>query len=324
MNHDHFMHRCIELAQKGRGLVGINPLVGSVLVRDGQIIAEGFYEGADHAERVLIKNCDQTIQQTDRLYVNLEPCCHTGNTPPCTDLIIESGIKHVVIGMMDPDERVSGQGIHQLIDSGVQVTGPVLRAECERLNRGYISLRTNNRPYITLKRAQTREGKVANDDGSKLCITSREQNEWSHTYLRSTHDAILVGVQTVIVDDPQLNIRIKNCELGIMNQPYKIILDPDLRIPRNAKLIDSNTIIIVNEEIRKSRNQEIKTIEERGASVISIPIVDNHFDWDALWKQFSIFNLQSSISSILVEGGPKTWESFKKYGLADEEVVLVG
>jgi len=309
MNYEPFIHRCLELAKQGRGLVGSNPLVGSVLVRDNQIIAEGFYRGrgSDHAEVDMIKNCEQDILPTDGLYVNLEPCCHTGKTPPCTEAIIKSGIKNVIFGMSDPDSRVAGQGIHQLIDDGIKVTGPVLRAQCERLNRGYISLRTQGRPYITLKRAQTREGLVANIDGTKLCITSQEQNEWSHMHLRSTHDAILVGVQTVITDDPLLMNRVGEY------QPVKIILDPDLRIPRVAKLIDSNTIIITKEKVEPIGD----------AQVIKVPMINNHFDWDTLWKSLTTDHRQP-ITSILVEGGPKTWDAFKKAGLIDEEVILIG
>ena len=308
MNNQVAMHRCLELAAQGRGLVGSNPLVGSVLVRDGNIIAEGYYRGVgfDHAEVDMIKNCDQLIKPTDGLYVNLEPCCHTGNTPPCTDRIIESGIKRVIIGMQDPDPRVSGEGIAKLRSAGVEVTGPVLRAQCERLNRGYISLRTNNRPYITLKRAQTFEGNVANADGSTLSITSQNQNKWSHANLRATHDAILVGVQTVIADDPQLTNRISTY------QPIKIILDPDLRIPRDAKLIDNRTIIITQKDAEPIGD----------AKVITVPIIDNHFDWDVLWNQFSTFHFP--LSTILVEGGPKTWDAFWKASLVDEEVILIG
>ncbi len=308
MNNQVAMHRCLELAAQGRGLVGGNPLVGSVLVRDGSIIAEGHYRGVgtDHAEVDMIKNCDQLIKPTDGLYVNLEPCCHTGNTPPCTDRIIESGIKRVIIGMQDPDPRVSGEGIAKLRSAGVEVTGPVLRAQCERLNRGYISLRTNNRPYITLKRAQTFEGNVANADGSTLSITSQNQNKWSHANLRATHDAILVGVQTVIADDPQLTNRISTY------QPIKIILDPDLRIPRDAKLIDNRTIIITQKDAEPIGD----------AKVITVPIIDNHFDWDVLWNQFSTFHFP--LSTILVEGGPKTWDAFWKASLVDEEVILIG
>lgn len=320
VSHEYFMHRCLELAEKGRGLVGTNPLVGCVLVRTGEIIAEGYYRGpgTDHAERDLFKNFDQEIQPDDQLYVNLEPCCHQGKTPPCTSLLIEKEIKHVVVGMQDPDERVAGKGIEQLRAAGMRVTGPVLRERCERLNRGYISLRTKNRPYITLKRAQTREGLVANNDGTKLCITSDAQNAWAHTHLRTTCDAILVGVQTVITDDPQLTIRLRaDRSLGeglntkidhTFSQPYKVILDPNLRIPQDAKLIDSRTVIVTTSQGQVG-----------DAVMVRMPNSDT-FDWNMLWE--ACMNI--GISSILVEGGPKTWKTFEEAGFVDEEVILVG
>lgn len=293
----------------------MNPLVGAVLVRDGSVVSEGWYRGvgSDHAEVDMIKKLDQVFQPTDRLYVNLEPCNHTGKTPPCTEAIIKAGITHVVIGMVDPDERVAGQGIAALRAAGVTVTGPVCRAECERLNRGYVSLRTKGRPYITLKRAQTREGSIANPDGSKLCITSQEQNTWSHTYLRTTHDAILVGVQTVITDDPLLSIRhTKNT-----NQPCRIILDPHLRTPLDAKVVREGTII-VRDDAEESKERQLR---QKGAEVLSVPMVNNHFDWDELWSHLPTTHYPPS--SILVEGGPKTWAAFEQAGLVDEYVTLV-
>ena len=310
MNHEDFMHHCISLAQKGRGLVGTNPLVGSVLVRNGMVIAEGVYmgKGTPHAERQLLENIDQKISTEDILYVNLEPCCHVGDTPPCTDIIIESGIQTVVIGMKDPDSRVAGLGTQALRDAGVTVIGPVLPERCRRLNKGFISLRENSRPYITLKRAQTPQGVTANTDGTKLCITSDEQNIWSHTHLRTTHDAILVGVQTIIVDDPELTIRLNKGIKKSFPQPLSIILDPDFRIPRDAKVLRKGTIVITTKEPE----------ECSGATVIQIPLHDGTFDVKNLWSQLP------PISSVLVEGGQKTWNTFKKAGIVDEEVVLVG
>lgn len=304
-----FMHHCMHLAVQARGKTGTNPLVGAVLVRDGEIIAEGYYggPGTEHAEALLIKNCAHKIQPSDVLFVNLEPCCHHGKTPPCTEAIINAGIKHVVYGMEDPDERVAGKGIQALREAGVTVEGPVLRAECERLNRGYVSLRKHGRPYITLKKAQTTEGKVANDDGSRMCITSEEQNAWSHEYLRAKHDAILVGVGTVIADNPQLTIRNTKYEIPNTNQPLRIILDPDLRTPVDAKVAKDGSVIVVREGIE---------VPDRAEEIIAVPMVENHFDWNALWGALDV-------SSILVEGGPKTWTQFKEASLYDEEITLV-
>jgi diaminohydroxyphosphoribosylaminopyrimidine deaminase/5-amino-6-(5-phosphoribosylamino)uracil reductase len=310
MNHEHFMHHCIILAQKGRGLVGINPLVGSVLVRDKKIIAEGAYmgKGTAHAERALLESFDGDIQPSDILYVNLEPCCHQGDTPPCTDIVIESGVQTVVIGMKDTDSRVAGLGTQALREAGVTVIGPVIPELCRRLNKGFVSLRENSRPYITLKRAQTKQGVTANTDGTKLCITSDKQNIWSHTHLRKTHDAILVGVQTIIVDDPELTIRLNKNIGKSFPQPLTIILDPDFRIPRDAKVLREGTIVITTKEPE----------ECNGATVLQVPLHDGTFDVKNLWSQLP------PISSVLVEGGQKTWDAFVDAGIVDEEVVLVG
>lgn len=315
------MHHCLALAQKGRGLVGINPLVGSVLVRENKIIAEGYYRGLGtcHAERELINNFDQEIQQEDTLYVNLEPCCHHGNTPPCTDIIIERGIKHVVIGMVDPDSRVAGKGIAALQKAGITVEGPVCRAECERLNRGYVSLRNNGRPYITLKKAQTIDGRVANADGSTLCITSDVQNTWSHTHLRKTHDAILVGVQTVMTDNPQLTIRHTGYDIPDTNQPICIILDPNVRIPKDANVVREGTVVV--KDANESNNTKEERLREKGVEVIALPRSNNQFNLHALWNALS--TIDSPISTILVEGGPTTWNAFKSAGCFDEEIILI-
>jgi len=304
------MQQCIDLATKGRGLVGSNPLVGSVLVRNDEIIAEGVYmgKGTPHAERSLLESFDGGIQSSDILYVNLEPCCHHGDTPPCIDVIISSGIKTVVVGMKDPDTRVTGKGIKALRDVGITVVGPVLPELCRRLNKGFVSRRENNRPYITLKRAQTKQGVTANTDGTKLCITSDDQNTWSHTHLRTTHDAILVGVQTVITDDPELTIRLNKGIGKSFPQPLVIILDPDFRIPQDAKVCREGTVIVTAKE----------SVECHGATVLCVPLIDGAFDFASLWNNLP------AVSSILVEGGEKTWDAFKKANIVDEEVILVG
>jgi len=324
------MQQCIDLATKGRGYVGSNPLVGSILVRDGRIIAEGVYmgKGTPHAERQLleqlnVKTSRRDVSPEDILYVNLEPCCHHGDTPPCIDIIIRSGIKTVVVGMKDPDVRVSGNGIQALRDTGIRVVGPVMPELCRRLNKGFVSLRERGRPYITLKRAQTAQGVTANTDGTKLCITSDEQNTWSHTHLRTTHDAILVGVQTVITDNPLLTIR--NTKYEILNsthQPWRIVLDPDLRIPTDARVVGERCVVIRgSKNTQDSHESKERILKQKGAYIISVPAVNNHFDWDVLWESLSTFPFQ--LSTLLVEGGEKTWNAFKSAGFVDEEVILV-
>jgi len=354
-----FIHRCLTLAEQGRGAVGTNPLVGAVLVREGKIIAEAFHEGFGkaHAERRLLENFDQKISSDDVLYVNLEPCCHQGKTPACTDIIREKGIKHVVFGMVDPDSHVSGKGIACLLKAGIRVSGPVERAQCEWLNRGFVSLRTKGRPWVTIRSARTKDGAIARPDGSPLKITSEEQDRWTHTWLRGRHDAILAGVQTIIADDPLLTARLRpSLPLGAsdgqvrfgleLSSPLRVILDPHFRIPPASRVVNGTlsvgTMVIVGSG---SDPAKLKVLRKRGVRVEEVPLRDGHFDLPSLWKALTRPTIQSparpvagsdgfgqatssgdfhGIASILIEGGAKTWQSFREAGVIDEEVVLAG
>ncbi|HRH93307.1 MAG TPA: deaminase, partial [Candidatus Peribacteria bacterium] len=195
MNHAECMRRCLELAERGRCLVGNGAMVGAVLVRDGQVIAEGFHEafGKPHAERQLLEKFEQKIYSTDTLYVNLEPCVahKSKKNPPCCDIIVERGIKRVVYGMRDPDPRVAGKGIAFLRKAGVEVVGPVLLEECMRFNRGFVSVRTKGRPWIVMQQARTPAGQFAAPDGGFLKIATKEQDTWTHSQLRAKNDAVL-------------------------------------------------------------------------------------------------------------------------------------
>ncbi len=324
MNHADAMHRCLELAALGRKSVGNGALVGAVLVRDGKIIAEGYHRafGEAHAERALLESFTDPIEPDDVLYVNLEPCCHHGKTPPCTDSIIERGIKHVVYGMSDPDSRVAGQGIAALSEAGISAEGPVLRAECEWLNRGFISVRTKQRPWITLKSAMTHDGRTANADGSRLLITSKEQDVWSHTFLRARHDAILVGVQTVINDNPTLDARLSDHS---DYHPWRIILDPQGRIPHDAKVVSddhaSSTIIIVDPTAEKN----VELLQKNGVHVFEVSVKDGAFVWEELWKVLLASDgYFQGVTSLLVEGGKKTWSTFNEADFFDIRVELTG
>lgn len=363
--HAPFIRRCLSLAENGRGLTGINPMVGAVLLRDGKIIAEGFHSGfgLPHAECQLLEKFEQKIRSTDILYVNLEPCCHKDKkTPPCAQLIAEKGIKTVVFGMIDPNPEVAGKGIAFLRSHQVDVIGPVLPDECARLNRGFVSLMTQGRPWITLKSAQTADGRYANPDGSPLKITSEEQDRWAHEYLRARHDAILVGIGTVMADDPLLTLRLhphplplprvrpgrtaEGGEYGRM--PYRIIFDPHFKIPLTSKVVNgegAGRTMVVREEERnvKRRGGEEKEslLKERGVRVIQVAGKQNHsipnqsgmlpaehsasFDWQSLWQALATpSGAFHGISSILVEGGPRTWEMFRNARMLDEEVMLIG
>jgi diaminohydroxyphosphoribosylaminopyrimidine deaminase/5-amino-6-(5-phosphoribosylamino)uracil reductase len=368
--HERFIRCCLALAEQGRGATGINPMVGAVLVRGGTIIAEGFHSGfgKPHAERQLFEKSDQKIRANDILYVNLEPCCHLDKkTPPCAQMIVEKDIKTVVFGMVDPNPKVAGKGIAFLRSHGVDVIGPVLPDECARLNRGFVSLMSKNRPWITLKSAMTVDGRFANSSGGpRLMITSPEQDRWSHEFLRARHDAILVGIGTILADDPKLTVRPHPQPLprdrlrqsaggGEKLLPYRIILDPHFKIPLTAKVVNGelaggtivvkdSTSLLVSSELRGAgeNKEKMRILEKRGVRIMTMPhnrnhnILNNrsgylpaaypsHFDWQSLWKALTTPSGDfHGISSILVEGGPRTWEMFRDAQMVDEEVMLIG
>ena len=326
-SHEHFIVHCLHLAEQGRGYIGNGALVGAALVRTEKIINDSWHKkyGLAHAEANILNTInDQKIQKTDVLYINLEPCCHHGKTPPCTDLIIKKGIKTVIFGMFDPDVRMAGKGIHRLKQAGIDVVGPVLPELCQRENRGYVSVRTQSRPWITLKKATAADSSIAHADGSPMKITSKNQDIWSHTWLRAKHDAILVGIQTVLNDNPQLNKRLdQNKNIDQIN-PYKIVLDKNLRINLEAKLVNDNdekrTIIITSQESDNSKKEELMS---RGVIVKSVPIENNQFVWSELWSTLiTPHDDYHGITSILVEGGKKTWDAFRAARYIDEEVIL--
>lgn len=326
--HEVYIERCLELAEQGRRLVGNGAMVGAVLVRDGLVLAEGYHQsfGMPHAERELLQKYEQKISSKDVLYVNLEPCCHHGKTPPCTDIIIEKGIKNVFIGMEDPDARMAGKGIERLREAGVNVNiVSSMRERCLRFNRGFASVRTKNRPWITLKQARMQDGRIANVDGSPLKITSEKQNAWSHRNLRAKHDAILVGVQTVMNDDPSLTIRYRE-EKNMNNkfdQLWRIVLDPTGRIPESSRLCtdENRTRTIVIMDTARPDPKKAEMLQGRGVRVHSVSMQNMQEVFDALMTPVGDF---PGLTSVLVEGGAKTWERFREVGVVDEEVILMG
>lgn len=358
MEHDAIaMQRCLKLAERGRGLVGDGAMVGAVLVRDGNIVAEAFHAGfgAPHAERTLLVSIGKDVRPSDVLFVNLEPCCHEGKTPPCTEMIKKSGVRRVIVGMVDPDPRVSGKGIADLRTAGIVVMSSLLRAQCEWLNRGFVTLRTKGRPWITLKRAQTCDGRIAQSNGSPLRITNATQDAWSHTRLRAKHDAILVGVGTIVSDDPRLTVRCTPCPAPLPSPfsqeaekvepraedciaPWRIVLDPNLRIPLSARIVNDEhrekTIVVCGPAAVRSSDSELR---KRGVTVLRVPTTNGIFVWQYLWdalihhrpapkSQTSRLATQTfvGVTSILVEGGFRTWQAFRDAGMVDIDVTLIG
>ena len=291
MSSEFFIRRTFALAQQAAGFVSPNPLVGAVIVKDGKIIAEGYHRayGKNHAEREailklagkkLVKNCARGAT----LYVNLEPCAHHGKTPPCTDIIIEAGIKKVVFAVRDPNPKMKKlNSVRILKKAGIKVVYPVLEKEARELNKFFFKNQTKHLPYITLKSAVTLDGKIADARGKSKWITGRKARAAVHQ-LRLAHDAVLVGKNTVLKDNPRLNIRLP----GIKKENYKIVLGARNQFPKNTKLLKDRKAIFVD-----SSASSLKELLSR------------------LYKK-------QHICSILVEGGAAVNTSFLQAGLIDE------
>lgn len=302
-NEEMFMFRCLELANKGAGYVSPNPLVGSVIVKDGQIIGEGYHEkyGSAHAEINAIN--DAKVKGYDlrgaELYVNLEPCSHTGKTPPCANTIIAEGISKVYIGMQDPYEEVNGGGIKILQDAGIEVKIDILKEQCEEINKFFVTYVTKNRPYVSLKIAQSIDGVIALKNHESKWITGNESRKYVH-YLRSIYDGVLVGKNTAKHDNPSLDVRDAEGR-----NPYRIIIDKANDLDRNLNIFQKNddkTILITSVSSDEPNTKEIWLESKDGFRIE-----------DILKKLYEL-----NIASILVEGGAHTFASFLESGLYDD------
>lgn len=301
----HHMKSAIAMARRGIGRTAENPSVGCVVVKGGCIIARARTSdgGRPHAERNALEQVEETAQGAT-LYVTLDPCTHHGQTPPCTDVIIQAGVKRVVIGAPDVDPRVRGKSVKTLQDAGIEVTTDVLTEECRSVNIGFFSRIKQNRPYITLKTACTLDGKIATSSGESKWITGELARKSVHQ-LRSRHDAILVGIDTVIADDPALTTRID----GIEHKAARIVLDTDLRTSTNSQLVKTakqSPVHIFYTQASQSHDPLI----EAGASLHKVPKHDLG----------SVLACLTNIGTnrLLVEGGASVHTSFLKQGLFDE------
>ena len=250
--HELFMRRCFELARLGAGMVSPNPMVGAVLVKDGAIIAEGFHakHGGPHAEAALFQHFPETNLSECTLYINLEPCSHTKKlTPPCAPQIIERKVKRVVISNIDPNPQVAGSGVKQLQAAGIEVITGVLEAEGEALNEIFFHRMRTQKPFITLKAASSLDGKIALNNGESKWITSSEARLDAHLG-RLTHDAILIGAETLRRDNPALTVRLPGVSLE--KQPYRLILTASGKLPKDVQVFTDEhrhrTFVITHEE----------------------------------------------------------------------------
>ena len=294
MNDEFYMQRAIELAKRGDGFVSPNPLVGAVIVKDGKIIGEGWHErcGELHAERNALKNCKEPTQGST-IYVTLEPCCHYGRTPPCTKAIIEAKISRVVIGSRDPNPLVSGKGAEILRKAGIEVIEDFMRDECDKLNPIFFRYITTKFPYVSLKYAMTADGKIATYSGKSKWITNEFSRNDVHR-LRKKHRAIMVGIGTVLADNPMLNCRIENGR-----NPIRIVCDSKLRIPLDCNICRTATEIstLVVSAIENPEKQS--ELEKMGVKTLILPDKNGKVDLKKLMQYLG----EKSIDSVLIEGG---------------------
>jgi diaminohydroxyphosphoribosylaminopyrimidine deaminase / 5-amino-6-(5-phosphoribosylamino)uracil reductase len=315
-NDEYYMKMAIALAKKGRGYVSPNPLVGAVIVKNGRIISRGYHQrfGENHAEINALKNAVEDVAGST-LYVTLEPCCHEGKTPPCTDSITKYKIARVVVGAMDSNPLVSCQGINDMQSCGIEVKTGVLEKECRKLNETFFHYMETGSPFVTIKYAQTLDGRIATATGESQWISSGASLKFTHQ-LRAAHDAILVGAGTVIKDDPELTVRLVHGR-----NPLRVIVDSELIISRQAKIFQnisaSKTLIAT---IKTADDPQFKNFADSDAEIITVD-ADEKGNVD-LKKLFKIL-AGRNISSILIEGGAQIITSALKNNLANRLVTII-
>ena len=306
-----YIRRCIELARNGLGTTYPNPLVGSVIVYDGKIIGEGWHKksGESHAEVNAVKAVkDKSLLKKATIYVSLEPCSHFGKTPPCCDLIIKNNIPNVVIGTVDPNVKVAGNGIKKLIEAGIHVTVGVLEEECNALNKRFFTFHKKKRPFIVLKWAESQDGFIAPTEKLEkkpVWITNQYSRQLVHKW-RTEEQAILVGTQTAIDDNPKLNARDWSGK-----NPTRLVIDQNNRIEKNNHIFDNQAVTIVF-------SKSIDTIKKENTIFEILDFEKN------IAEQIVQILYQHQIQSVIIEGGRQTLQTFIDANLWDEARVFVG
>jgi diaminohydroxyphosphoribosylaminopyrimidine deaminase/5-amino-6-(5-phosphoribosylamino)uracil reductase len=307
-----FMRKAVRLAKKGLGRTSPNPAVGTVIVRDGNVLSKGYHRraGAPHAEIEALKRLGGNAPGA-AMYVTLEPCNHFGRTPPCTEAILASGIKRVVIGMRDPNPGVRGGGAAFLAEHHIQVELGVLEAECRELNEGFVKHVSSGRPFVMVKSAQTLDGWTATSGGDSRWITNERSREYVHQ-LRDRVDAVMVGIGTILADDPRLTCRLKH-DKG--KDPLRIVVDTHLRTPAQARIVkqesSSGTMWVVGSGVKKG---VVCDFEKGNNTVVSCPTKQGRIDMESLLDILG----EKMITSLLVEGGAGIIGSLLRGRLVDK------
>lgn len=332
-----YMGQVLQLARQGEGKVSPNPMVGCLVVKNGKVIATGYHEqyGGFHAERNALLNCQEDTEGAE-LYVNLEPCCHYGKTPPCTEIIIEKKIKKVYVGCLDSNPKVAGKGVQILRDHGILVETGILEQECRSLNEVFFHYMEQKTPFLALKYAMTLDGKIACETGDSKWVTGEEARAYVQC-LRNRYRGIMVGIGTVLADDPMLN-----CRMEGGRNPVRIICDTRLRIPLDSQIVKTasqiETIVAWNSkeaECWRSQGNVLsessdgkmvleearKRLEQQGVVLLEVPIMEQSRELDAaqLLRKLS----DQGIDSILLEGGGTLNASVLQAGLVQRVYAFI-
>ena len=332
-----YMQRAIALAKKGAGFVNPNPMVGCVVVKDNEIIAEGYHEyyGGLHAERNALTHTTADCKGAT-LYVTLEPCCHHGKTPPCTDIIIEKGIKKVVVGLLDPNPLVSGKGISILQNAGIEVVTGVEVDKIKELNKVFLKYIKTKRPYVILKTAMTLDGKIASYTGDSKWITNEKSRKLVHK-LRSEMMGIVAGIGTVKADNPMLNCRLEGQQTTdnrqqSVRQPIRIIVDTKASISLDSNIVKTaneyRTILAISRDVTpvaskqttdNSQQSKINELESFNVEILQCEEKDGRVDINDLMVKLG----EKGIDSLLLEGGSCLNAAFLEAGCVDEVYAFI-
>ena len=308
------MKRALRLAQAGRGRTSPNPVVGAVLVKRGKVVGEGHHAkiGEAHAEIIALLQAGEKASGAV-LYLNLEPCTHYGRTPPCVPQIIKAGVKRVVIGMEDPNPMVNGKGVEALRKSGLDVNVGVLEKECRRLNEAFCKYILKKEPFVVLKVAATLDGKIATRNGDSKWISGEASRRFVHQ-LRDQVDGVLVGIGTVLKDDPLLTARMKEGR-----EPYRIVLDSQLKIPEDAKVFEHSPSEVILATTGAAPQEKIKRLEKRGARVLIFDSREGRVNLRSCLSKLG----EIGVMNLLVEGGSQVNGSFLDEGLIDKFLLFL-
>jgi diaminohydroxyphosphoribosylaminopyrimidine deaminase/5-amino-6-(5-phosphoribosylamino)uracil reductase len=310
-----YMREALALARLGAGTASPNPMVGAVIVAGDRIIGRGYHArpGCPHAEVVALSDAGPAARG-GTLYVTLEPCAHWGRTPPCSDAIIEHGVRRVVAAMEDPDEQVRGRGLRALVEVGIETLVGVAHEAACTLNEAYIKHRTTGLPFATAKWAMTLDGRIATRSGESRWISGDASRALAHE-LRAGSDAILVGIGTVLRDDPQLTARVPTAR-----QPMRVIVDSGLRLPPEARVLARDGTPVIAFSTHRSRPEARRALEARGAEVLLADGVDGRVDLRAAFAALA----RRGVLSLLVEGGGEIHGACMDAGLIDKAFIFLG